>query len=120
MTKIFVNPSSEPNWSTLENFLEDAFSLVYDIDPLESILVLKITDPSGYYLKLCVDGDLFWTIYVYDENGEQVDSIQRQGTIGTDQIPFEQFVEKLNKVLQQYAPNLSYNQIVKTPLSELF
>lgn len=103
MIKTFLH--SEKNladYETFADFLLEAFQMVYDIDPTESIMVLKITDPSGNYLRLTVDGDLFWVFYLYNKDGELLDSFQRQGILGMDKILFVPFLKQLSSILHQY------------------
>lgn len=96
--KTFV-PSSG-SWKTAEEFLNDAFQLVYDVDPLEEILVMKDSS-NGYQMKMFVDGDLFCTIIFYDQDGNQVWSISWQGTTRVEGISMEAFQKELHHILEK-------------------
>lgn len=98
--KTFVDHERE--WETVGDFLQDAFELVYDIDPLVEILVMKGIAVSGHQMKMFVDGDLMCSILFYDPDGNQVNSISWQGTSRVEHIRMEDFQKELQEVLNSF------------------
>jgi len=93
---------SSESWETAADFLEEAFSLVYDVDPLEEILVMKDEASNGYSLKMFVDGDLFCTVFFYDPEKTQVWSLFWQGTTRVNGISMKDFQQELHQVLESF------------------
>lgn len=92
----------EKEWETVGDFLKDAFKLVYDIDPLEEILVMKDTSLSGHQMKMFVDGDLFCSIFFFDPEGNLVNSVSWQGRGRVENIRMEDFQKELQEVLNSF------------------
>lgn len=99
--KIYIPGKTE--WTTAQEFLKDAFELVYDNnDPIDSITVLKDVGSQGHRLELQIDGDLFCTIYLYAQDDRQVDSFRWQGSWAFHNCPMSDFTRYLQNVLKSF------------------
>lgn len=87
------------HWETVSDFLKDAFELVYDIDPIIEIMILKASISSGHHCKMFVNGDLICTIIFYDAEGYQINSISWQGTSHVEHLRMEDLEQSLERIL---------------------
>lgn len=96
--RFFVEKKRE--WETVADFLRDAFELVYDVDPLEEIMVLKDVSTTGYQTRMYIDGDLICTILFFDPDGKQVNSFSWQGPWRVENVTMETFQKELHQALE--------------------